>query len=693
MQRHESLATLGDSLALFHVATSATGLSGGSFDVGVYEHERHHPDRGRRAGTVRRPSSSPPTTSATRSRDCTSAMPSCCPPAPNAIAPRRPRARSGSSCTRTTGSLRRSLPPSSRRPPNRRVGARCAEPDSVVACVRALLELVEDSTARIEDVLVCARTRSLVHWTHSGTDRASGGAFERRILCSCASAPMVSLTRIEQFEADAPPMRSRASTRWPPSRRRRRGRRVRPNAATAHAARLDAASRRATSTRSPRSSPKRRGRRPPAAPRTTARECSIAPHPAERPGAGDAPTSRSRRSATRSRSSAYVGIRRAAAERTLDVGAYEHREITLIEVDARGVASGRGLRARPPRRCRRPIVRAPCRAAARRPRARARRGDRALGRRSCSLPSTPIAGRSSRPRSSSSTTGRRVAPGRGAERPARRSAHSSKRREHAHATSMTFSICARTRSSCIGRTSGTDRAGGGAFERRISSCMVFGADGLLTRWSSSNPNAPPMRSRASTRWPRCRSAPSRRVRPNAATAHLARVGRRDLEPKPRRARSEGRGTRRSSIIRTARATTAREASPRLRSLFQAHDLPDRHEPLATLGDSLVLSRLHLSASAFAGTAFDVGAYEREQSCWSRSTRDGRGKRTELFAPDHLGDAIARLYERYAESLPEGSERERAAAIARSIRPSHRTRPEPFRRARSRPASSSRTTAR
>src|SRR5205823_11406294 len=48
--------------------------------------------------------------------------------------------------------------------------------------------------------------------------------------------------------------------------------------------------------------------------------------------------------------------------------------------------------------------------------------------------------------------------------------------------------------------------------------------------------------------------------------------------------------------------------------------------------------------------------------------DARGQyhRGELFAPDRLGDAIARLYERYADLLPDGPERARAAATARSF---------------------------
>src|SRR5262249_10322564 len=39
---------------------------------------------------------------------------------------------------------------------------------------------------------------------------------------------------------------------------------------------------------------------------------------------------------------------------------------------------------------------------------------------------------------------------------------------------------------------------------------------------------------------------------------------------------------------------------------------------------------------------------------------------EVFNPDRLGDAISRFYERYAELFPDGRERTRAAATARSI---------------------------
>src|SRR5262249_52366343 len=43
--------------------------------------------------------------------------------------------------------------------------------------------------------------------------------------------------------------------------------------------------------------------------------------------------------------------------------------------------------------------------------------------------------------------------------------------------------------------------------------------------------------------------------------------------------------------------------------------------------------------------------------------DGRHVRMELFSPDHLGDACARLYQRFAERQPEGFERSRAMTVA------------------------------
>src|SRR5262249_57357967 len=90
------------------------------------------------------------------------------------------------------------------------------------------------------------------------------------------------------------------------------------------------------------------------------------------------------------------------------------------------------------------------------------------------------------------------------------------------------------------------------------------------------------------------------------------------------------------------------------------------EPLATLGESLALFRVSRSASRFVGGTFDVGAHEGEQIEWGEVDAQGRHLRGEIFSVDHLGDAVVRLYERYAELLPEGADRARAAVTARSV---------------------------
>src|SRR6185503_12619562 len=89
----------------------------------------------------------------------------------------------------------------------------------------------------------------------------------------------------------------------------------------------------------------------------------------------------------------------------------------------------------------------------------------------------------------------------------------------------------------------------------------------------------------------------------------------------------------------------------------------RHEPEATLGDSIALFRLFTSASGYAGRTLDVGAYESEHFVLLDGDAAGRSRFAERFTVDHLGSAMTRLYERYAELLPECSERERAAATS------------------------------
>src|SRR5262249_27598687 len=85
-----------------------------------------------------------------------------------------------------------------------------------------------------------------------------------------------------------------------------------------------------------------------------------------------------------------------------------------------------------------------------------------------------------------------------------------------------------------------------------------------------------------------------------------------------------------------------------------------------LGDSLALGRMVVSASGTAAENFDVGAFTAEEIQFLEVDVHGRLLRFEIFAENRLGDAVVRLYERYAELLSDGPERTRATATARPV---------------------------
>ena len=98
-----------------------------------------------------------------------------------------------------------------------------------------------------------------------------------------------------------------------------------------------------------------------------------------------------------------------------------------------------------------------------------------------------------------------------------------------------------------------------------------------------------------------------------------------------------------------------------RRLLRLKDPVVRHEPLATLGDSLALFRRRISAGGTRGGRFDVADYQREEFVVFEP-----GVVIEIFGADRLGAAIACLYGRYAELLPDGPARDRAAATAGAV---------------------------
>ena len=215
---------------------------------------------------------------------------------------------------------------------------------------------------------------------------------------------------------------------------------------------------------------------------------------------------------------------------------------------------------------------------------------------------------------------------------------------------------------------GTDRASGGAYERQFLMVLAFGSDGLMTciEWFDSDRDAEALaRFDALTAEPSAAPSIRRRVRPNAATATLARLDA-AIAARDGDAIADLYADSAEIVHHPTGITYDRQgALASWRSLLGARDPTQRSEPLAILGDSLALGRQSTSASSLTTRTLDIGAYEAEKIVLIEVDAGGRIRRGEVFAADRLGDAVARLYERYAELLPEGPEKTRAEAIARS----------------------------
>jgi class 3 adenylate cyclase/tetratricopeptide (TPR) repeat protein len=221
---------------------------------------------------------------------------------------------------------------------------------------------------------------------------------------------------------------------------------------------------------------------------------------------------------------------------------------------------------------------------------------------------------------------------------------------------------------------GTDRASGGSWDGPYIVLEVFGSDGLLTRkeffdasreaeafarFDELTAEAGKLASHVAQRR-------DRRVRANAATANLARceaaIAARDADALPALLADEAETTDHTTGVVYDR----QGALGSWRALLQAKHPTLVAEPLATLGDSLVLCRESTSASGFVGRTFDVGPYERVEIAVIEVDAQARQRRRESFAADRLGDAVVRLYERYAPLLPDGPARAGGAATPRAV---------------------------
>ena len=216
--------------------------------------------------------------------------------------------------------------------------------------------------------------------------------------------------------------------------------------------------------------------------------------------------------------------------------------------------------------------------------------------------------------------------------------------------------------------SGTERVGGLPYERTQLELMVFGADGLLTRWERFDVEHA---AAALARFEALAGGldaqrPVRRVRANAASAHAARF--------EAAFAADDMGALAllwtdglEVIDHPNGATYGRDAHlDSIRRLQRARDVWMRFEPLASLEESLFLACRRIRASGSSGGRFDVGAFDREEVVLFESDAGGRCARVEIFAAGRLGAAVARLYERHAEMLLGGAARARAGATAHAV---------------------------
>jgi class 3 adenylate cyclase len=220
---------------------------------------------------------------------------------------------------------------------------------------------------------------------------------------------------------------------------------------------------------------------------------------------------------------------------------------------------------------------------------------------------------------------------------------------------------------------GVLRAGGGVFENVVICVIGYDADGLVERMDIFDSDR---EAEALARFDELaaavapKSAIQRRFRPNAATklteAIEAAFDRRDLE-----AVVALLGDPLETIEHPTGVTYGREGQiESSRRMMRLPDIKLRGETLATLGESLVLFRRIVTASGASGGRFDVGAYEIESYVLNEVDENGKLRRTEVFASDHLCQATGRLYARYAETMPEGAERAWFEGIARTHSVSH-----------------------
>jgi ketosteroid isomerase-like protein len=217
--------------------------------------------------------------------------------------------------------------------------------------------------------------------------------------------------------------------------------------------------------------------------------------------------------------------------------------------------------------------------------------------------------------------------------------------------------------------SGTERLGGGTYERPFLVLFATDSDGRLARaeWFDDDREAEALArfeelvARAEPKRP-----VRRRLRPNAANAAVARFSA-AFAARDTAAVEAMHGDRVEGTDHRWHTTYGRDGVLKsLRGLMKPPAAELRFEPMATLGERLSLDRYFYTSQGGTAGLFDIGENAAEYLRLVEVDPFGLIQRVEIFAIDRLGDAVARLYERHAELLPEGPARARAAATARSV---------------------------
>ncbi len=184
-------------------------------------------------------------------------------------------------------------------------------------------------------------------------------------------------------------------------------------------------------------------------------------------------------------------------------------------------------------------------------------------------------------------------------------------------------------------------------------------DRVSVRAAGTTPESPPGKGGAA-------EAVRRRIRPNAASRLLLAIEA-GFAARDRIAIEALLGDPLHTVEHPTGASYGRAGQ--LESIERMLRLPNVEfcmEVLATLGETLSLGRRRVTGRGTAGGRFDVAEYEMDHIVLAETDEHGRLRLSEVFAADHLGDAVARLYERCAELLSDGPARDCATTTAYAV---------------------------